>query len=268
MGRVQDKVAIVTGSASGIGAATAGVLAGEGAQVVVADLDRDGADAQAARITADGGRAVAIGFDLGDADSIEQLVAETIGRYGKIDVLHNNAAATQLAATRDGPILAADPEVWDATLRINVRGTVLMIKAVAPHMIERQAGSIINTSSGAGAAGDLGHAAYGASKAAINAITLYAATQFGKQGVRVNAISPGLIETSASATSGHTGQLHDIMLANHLTPRLGAPLDIANAVLFLASDESTFVTGQIIGVDGGLLAHAPYFSEMTARFGV
>jgi NAD(P)-dependent dehydrogenase (short-subunit alcohol dehydrogenase family) len=265
MGRIDGKVAVVTGAASGIGAATAEVLAREGAKVVVADLNADGARSHAERISADGHEAVGIAFDLGDPASIEELIGSVVSRFGRIDVLHNNAAATHLAATRDSPILQADPEVWDDTLRINVRGTALMIKAVVPHMIERGGGSIINTSSGAGAAGDLSHTAYGASKAAINAITLYAATQFGKQGVRVNAIAPGLIETSATATSGHTGPLRDIMLANHLTPRLGTPIDIANAVLFLASDESSFVTGQIMGVDGGVLSHAPYYSEFMAQ---
>jgi NAD(P)-dependent dehydrogenase (short-subunit alcohol dehydrogenase family) len=266
MARLDGKVAIVTGAASGIGAATAEVLAREGAKVVVADLDGDRARSHAERITADGHDAVGSAFDLGDPASIEELVGSVVSTCGGIDVLHNNAAATHLAATRDSPILQADPEVWDETFRINVRGTVLMIKAVVPYMLERGGGSIINTSSGAGAAGDLGHTAYGASKAAINAITLYAATQFGKLGVRVNAIAPGLVETSASATSGHTGPLRDIMLSNHLTPRLGTPLDIANAVLFLASDESSFVTGQIMGVDGGILSHAPYYSELMAQF--
>jgi NAD(P)-dependent dehydrogenase (short-subunit alcohol dehydrogenase family) len=266
MGRVEGKIAIVTGAAGGIGAATAQVLAREGASVVVADLNRDGAVAHAEKLAADGGTALGIGFDLGDPSSIESLVAETVSAFGGIDVLHNNAAATQLAATQDGPIMQADPVVWEETFRVNVRGTALMIKAVVPHMLERGGGSIVNTSSGAGSAGDLGHAAYGASKAAVNAVTLYAATELGKLGVRVNAVSPGLIETSAAAASGHTAALRDIMLANHLTPRLGAPEDIANAVLFLASDESTFVTGQVIGVDGGVLAHAPYYSELMAHF--
>ena len=267
VGRIEGKVAIVTGAASGIGAMTAEVLAREGARVVVADVNADGATDQAKRIVADGNEAIGIAFDLGDPASIEQLVREAVRIFGGVDVLHNNAAATNIASTLDGPILTAEASVWDDTFRINVRGTALMIKAIAPHMIERGSGSIINTSSGAGASGDLGHAAYGASKAAINAVTLYAATELGKRGVRVNAVAPGLVVTPASEASGHGGDFADIMLANHLTPRLGLPIDIANAVLWLASDESTFVTGQIIGVDGGLLSHAPYYSDLIARFG-
>ena len=133
-------------------------------------------------------------------------------------------------------------------------------------MVARGGGSIINTSSGAGLLGDLGHAAYGASKAAINAITMYAATEFGKQGVRVNAIAPGLIVIPGKKTSDHSGSLLDIIVANMLTTRAGAPLDIAYMVLYLASDESEYVTGQVLCVDGGMAAHQPYISEMRALF--
>jgi NAD(P)-dependent dehydrogenase (short-subunit alcohol dehydrogenase family) len=262
MGRVTGKVAIVTGAASGIGAATADVLAREGARVVVADLDADRAREQAQRIVEAGGEAVAVPFDLGDEASIELLVRQAIDAYGRIDVLHNNAAATHLAATADAPLAELASSVWDDTFRINVRGTALMIKAVVPHMIEQRTGSIINTSSMAGMSGDLGHPAYGASKAAINVLTQYAATEFGKHGIRVNAVAPGLIVTGAAGESGHSGPMADIMLANHLTPRLGTPTDIAEAVLFLASEESGFVTGHILRVDGGLSAHAPYVSEL------
>jgi NAD(P)-dependent dehydrogenase (short-subunit alcohol dehydrogenase family) len=115
--------------------------------------------------------------------------------------------------------------------------------------------------------GDLGHPAYGASKAAINVVTQYAATEFGKHGVRVNAVAPGLVVTEVSRESGHAGPMADAMLANHLTPRLGTARDIALAVLYLASDESEFVTGQVLCVDGGLGAHAPYVSELRGLLG-
>jgi NAD(P)-dependent dehydrogenase (short-subunit alcohol dehydrogenase family) len=267
MGRVSGKVAIVTGAASGIGAATAEVLAREGARVVVADLDGDAARRQAHRIVEAGGEAIAHAFDLGDESSIERLVRQTLDTFGRVDVLHNNAAATHLAATADSPLALLAAAVWDDTFRINVRGTALMIKNVVPHMIEQRAGSIINTSSLAGMSGDLGHPAYGASKAAINVLTQYAATEFGKDGIRVNAVAPGLITTRASEESGHGGSMSEVMLANHLTPRLGTPADVANAVLYLASDESGFVTGQVLCVDGGLGAHAPYVSELRELLG-
>lgn len=264
MDRVRGKVAIVTGAASGIGAASAQVLAEEGARVIVADLDEAGAKDHAAGLVARGLEATAAQFDLGDADSIAALIAQTVDTYGALDILHNNAAATHLAATRDLPIAQADPGVWDETMRINVRGTMLAIKLAAPHLIAGGRGSIINTSSGSGLTGDLGNPAYGASKAAIISLTQYAATQYGKQGLRVNAITPGLIVTRASAESGHADRLGDIMLRNNLIQRLGEPRDVANLVLFLASEESSFITGQIIGVDGGMTAHAPYYSDFMA----
>jgi NAD(P)-dependent dehydrogenase (short-subunit alcohol dehydrogenase family) len=266
MGRVDGKVAIVTGAASGIGAATAQLLAEHGARVVVADMNLGGAEAHAAHIRSLGHEAVAMAFDLGDEASIASLIERTVAELGGLDVLHNNAAATQLAAHSDGPVSAAEATVWDDTMRINARGTALAIKLAAPHMIERGGGSIINTSSGASLLGDLGHAAYGASKAAINAITMYAATELGKQGIRVNAIAPGLILTDATVASGHAEALLPIMISNAMTTRVGVPLDIAYMVLFLASDESTFVTGQVICVDGGMMAHQPYISELRAMF--
>jgi len=268
MGRVAGKVAIVTGAASGIGAATAELLAREGARVVVADLDADHAREQAQRIVEAGGDAVAVPFDLGDEASIERLVRQALDAFGRIDVLHNNAAATHLAATADAPLARLTASVWDDTFRINVRGTALMIKAVVPHMIEQGSGSIINTSSGAGMTGDVGHPAYGASKAAINVLTQHAATEFGKDGIRVNAVSPGLVVTTASQASGHSGPMAEVMLAHHLTPRLGTPSDIAHAVLFLASDESGFVTGHVLCVDGGVSAHASYVPELRNLLGV
>ena len=265
MDRVKGKVAIVTGAASGIGLATAEVLAQEGAQVVLADLDGDGARREADRLVGLGHAAIPVAFDLSVEQSIAALMEQAVAAFGGIDVLHNNAAATHLAATGDVPLANADPDVWDETLRINVRGTFLATKFAVPHMIARGGGSIINTSSGAALAGDIGHPAYGASKAAINALTQYTATEFGKQGVRANAIAPGLIVTAAAKESGHAGAMSDMMLANHLTPRLGEPRDVAYAVLFLASDEAAFITGQVINVDGGLLAHAPYYSELMAK---
>jgi NAD(P)-dependent dehydrogenase (short-subunit alcohol dehydrogenase family) len=263
-GRVEGKVAIVTGAAAGIGAATARLLAEHGARVVVADLDLERAESHAASIRSAGHEAIAIGFDLGDEDSITALIEQTCSELGGVDVLHNNAAATHLAAQEDAAVSGARAWVWDETMRINVRGTMLATKLAAAKMIQRGGGSIINTTSGASLRGDLGHAAYGASKAAINTLTLYAAAEFGKQGVRVNAIAPGLIVTELSQASGHADGLMTMMEANHLTPRVGLPIDIAYMVLYLASDESTFVTGSVMRVDGGIMSAAPYVSELRA----
>jgi NAD(P)-dependent dehydrogenase (short-subunit alcohol dehydrogenase family) len=263
-GRVGGKVAIVTGAASGIGAVTAQLLAEHGASVVVADIDSGAAERCAAKIRMANGSAVAIGFDLGDEASISALVEQVCDEFGGLDILLNNAAATRLAAFEDGAISKARASVWDETLRINVRGTMLATRLAAEKMIYRGGGSIINMSSVAAVQGDLGHAAYGASKSAINAITAYAATEFGKSGVRVNAIAPGLIVTEIAHESGHAESLTAIMERNHLTPRVGRPMDVAYMVLYLASDESEFVTGSVMRVDGGLMTAAPYVSELHA----
>jgi NAD(P)-dependent dehydrogenase (short-subunit alcohol dehydrogenase family) len=262
MGRVQGKVAIVTGAGGGIGATTAQVLAREGAAVVVADLNVAGAEKVVAQIEEAGGEATAVAFDLGDEISIKRFVAAAVEAYGGVDILHNNAAATHLGGTQDRPVADADGDIWDETMRINLRGTMQVTKHVVPHMVARGGGSIINASSGAGLSGDLGHPAYGASKAAVARLTTYVATEFGKQGIRCNAIAPGLVVTERTEQTYAAGPMRELMLRHHLTPRLGKPDDIAQCVLFLASDESAFITGQVISVDGGLLAHVPYWADV------
>ncbi|MFH0178103.1 SDR family NAD(P)-dependent oxidoreductase [Streptomyces cacaoi] len=261
MGRFEDRLFLVTGALSAVGVATARRLAAEGAHTVVADLNLDGAEAVTQDIRAAGGSATAVPVDLGDVESVRAMVAAAVETYGGLDVLHNNAAATHLAARRDLAVVEADPGVWDETMRINLRGTMVAIQAAVPHMITRGGGSIVNTSSGAGLAGDLRNPAYGASKAALVNLTQYVATQYGKQGIRCNAIAPGFIVTPASAGSAH-GAIREAMLRHHLTPRLGRPEDVASAVVFLASDESAFITGHTLRVDGGLLSHQPYVADL------
>ena len=258
MDRLDGKVAIITGAASGIGKATARRVAAEGACTVVADLNAAGAKEVAAAISAAGGEATAVQVDLGDSGSVRAMVHAAVSAYGGLDTLHNNAAATHLAATKDLPVSTADPDVWDETMRINLRGTMVAIQAAVPHMIARGGGSVINTASGSGLAGDLRNPAYGASKAAVISFTQYVATEFGKQGVRCNAITPGFI--AISEKPGREA-VHGTMLRHALTPRLGRPEDVAALVVFLASDESAFITGQNICVDGGMLAHQPYVAD-------
>jgi len=255
MALLDGKTAIVTGAARGIGAATALRVAAEGAHTAVADLDLEGARRVAEKITAAGGSAIAVQVDLGDVESVRRMVDTVVNEFGCLDILHNNAAATHLAARFDLPVADADPAVWDDTMRINLRGTMVAIQAAIPHLLARGGGSIVITSSGSGLSGDLSHPAYGASKAALNSLTQYVATQYGKQGVRCNAIAPGFIVTEASEGSAY-GAVRETMLRHHLTPRLGRPEDVAAAVVFLASEESAFITGQTICVDGGLLAWA------------
>jgi NAD(P)-dependent dehydrogenase (short-subunit alcohol dehydrogenase family) len=264
-GRVQGKAALVTGAGGGIGAACALALAREGAAVAVADIDLAAANRTAAYIEEEGGRAIALQVDLGDEASVTAMVNAAAQALGGLDILHNNAADTRLSGTLDMPVERVDTTVWDDILRINLRGTMVAARAAIPHLRKRGGGVIINTSSNAALAGALSHSAYSASKAAINSLTQSIATQHGKEGIRCNAISPGLIVTAATRDKYVESGVGDIMLRHQLSPRLGQPEDIAAAVVFLASDEASFITGQVICVDGGSLAHQPYVADFMAK---
>jgi NAD(P)-dependent dehydrogenase (short-subunit alcohol dehydrogenase family) len=263
-GRVQGKAALVTGAGGGIGAACALALAREGAAVAVADIDLAAARRIVAHIEEEGGRAVALHVDLGDEASVTAMVEGAAQALGGLDILHNNAADTRLSGTRDMAVEKVDTGVWDDIMRINLRGTMIACRAAIPHLRKRS-GAIVNTSSNAALAGALSHSAYSASKAALNSLTQSIATQHGKEGIRCNAVSPGLIVTPANEERYASSGVGDIMLRHQLTPRLGRPEDIAAAVVFLASDEASFITGQVICVDGGSLAHQPYVAAFRDR---
>ncbi|BAI74803.1 hypothetical protein AZL_b01400 (plasmid) [Azospirillum sp. B510] len=262
-GRLAGKTAIVTGAASGIGAATAELFAREGAELVVADIDRDGAEARAAGIRASGGKAEAIRVDLGDPQSISDLLGETVRLFGGLDILYNNAAATQLSSSRDSAVEDMDIEVWDALMRTNLRGTMLAIKCALPALRRRGKGVILNASSVSAQAGAASFTAYATSKTGIETLTRYVAVQHGKDGIRCNAIAPGLIVTPATAsTYAASGGPGEIMRRHQLVPRFGCPDDVAATALFLASDEAEFITGQVINVDGGYSAVLPFNADM------
>jgi NAD(P)-dependent dehydrogenase (short-subunit alcohol dehydrogenase family) len=263
--RLEGKLALVTGGGGGIGAACALALAREGAAVAVADIQLGAAQRTAARIAEGGGRAIALHVDLGDEASVTAMVDAAAQELGGLDVLHNNAADTRLSGTRDMAVEQVDTDVWDDILRINLRGTMVASRAAIPHLRRRGGGVILNTSSNAALAGALSHSAYSASKAAINSLTQSIATQHGKEGIRCNAISPGLIVTDATRDSYAASGVADIMLRHQLSPRLGRPEDIAEAVVFLASDAAYFLTGQVICIDGGSLAHQPYVADFVDR---
>lgn len=261
-GRLKDKVAIVTGSGANIGEACVKAMAAEGASVVVADINREGAERVAGEINANGGRAMARYVDLLDENSVKNLVKDTLEHFGRIDILHNNAANTQAAQmAADAGITDLECSVWDAAFAVNARGTMLMTKHCVPAMIEAGGGSIINTSSGVSILGDIFTPAYSASKGAVNSFTRNTATQYGKKNIRCNALLPGLILTDLSRSMVPEEQL--AMLEKHtLLPRLGNPDDIARMVVFLASDEASFVTGQILAVDGGISTHQPFVGDV------
>lgn len=267
MRRLVGKVAIVTGSGSneGIGAATAKRLASEGASVILADVNVDGAEMTAAAIRQAGGDAEARNFDLNDEESIRALIASSVERYGKLDILHNNAADTRVELMAgDLAIADMDAAIWDATFHANTRGTMLMIKYAVPAMLKSGGGSIINTTSGTSNGGDLLRSAYAASKAAVECLTLYAAAQYGRQGIRCNGISPGL--TLTSAVKANIPPKHIEQIKTHaLLSGLGVPEDLAAAVAFLASDDARNITGQNIFIDGGYNSHQPHVGEHLAN---
>lgn len=260
MKRLQGKVAVISGTSGGIGAATARRLASEGAKLVLADIDVPGAEATAQSVRDAGGEAIVHYLDLAEEASIAALIGAAIARFGQIDILFNNAADTRAdTMVQDAAVAFMDADLWDSVFRINTRGTMLMIKHTLPHMVRQGGGSIINTSSGASLRGDLFRVAYASSKAAINVLTEYVAAQYGKQGIRCNVVSPGLVLTeNAVMNQGHN---LDLYLSHHLTPRLGRPEDLAAMVALLASDDGKFITAQIIPVDGGISTHFPHVAE-------
>ena len=185
------------------------------------------------------------------------MVQAAVDAFGGLDVLHNNAAdSSPDQMERDTDFLSLEVEIWDRAMAVNARGPMLGCKHAVPAMIERGGGSIINTSSVSGLTGNLTHTAYGASKGALNALTLGVATLFGKRGIRCNAVAPGVIQTPALESNVPTEFLAAYEASN-LLPRLGSTRDIAQAVVFLASDESAYITGQILRVDGGAMSHHP-----------
>jgi NAD(P)-dependent dehydrogenase (short-subunit alcohol dehydrogenase family) len=259
LNRLAQKVAIVTGGAGGIGSATARRLAREGARVVVADIAREAAEAVATEI---GAAAAAKAFDAADIDSIEELVSFTVERFGRLDILHNNAAYVGADLARDSKVTDIPIELWDKTMSINLRAYFAGCRFAIPHMVKQGGGSIINTASGSAFVGDLARVAYGTSKGAVVSLTKYVATQHAAEGIRCNAIAPGLILTPAFANSGQTNLAP--FMKQILSSRVGQPDDIAAAVAYLASAEAAYITGTVLHIDGGLSAHQPYVADFEA----
>ncbi len=264
MGRVQGKVALVTGGASGIGLSSSEILAREGAKVVIADFNEEGAKAAAAAITENGGEAIGIFLDAGDASSIEAAVEKTVEHYGALNILFNNVGLTNLQ--KDLDVVNIDLDEWDRLMNVNLKSVLLGARFAIPHMAKSGGGSIVNTASMAAFVSDPIRAAYGTSKAGVAHLTKYIATQYGKDKIRCNAVAPGLILTPA-AKNNLSPELQDVFMKYNALPYHGEAEDIGNTVLFLASDESKFITGQTIQVEGGHYLANPTTPDFKEMFG-
>ncbi|UVO54344.1 SDR family NAD(P)-dependent oxidoreductase [Sphingomonas sp. SUN039] len=260
--RFDGKIAIVTGGAGGIGAATARLLTARGAKVAIADIAFTAAQALAGELA--GARAVAL--DLEQESSISAMIADVAAHYGRIDILVNNAALLGPdIAKADGNVEDMATDLWDRTYRINVRGTMIASRAALPHLRATR-GNIVNTVSSLALQGHIIQAAYSSSKAAIIQMTRAIAASHGKIGVRCNAVAPGMTMTPA-LKEAFPAELRAVVEGETLRDRLGEPEDIAEAIAFLASDAARNITGHTIECDGGGTSHVPGLAGFRAFFG-
>ena len=243
--KLTGKVALVTGAAQGIGRAIALLLARNGADIVVSDINLEKAEETAKEITAIGPKATAVKVDVSNLSDVERMVEAIIEKLAKIDILVNNAGIT-----RDKLILRMTEDDWDAVLGVNLKGTFNCTKTVIRHMAKQRSGKIVNIASVVGEMGNAGQANYSASKAGVIGLTKTIAREYAQRGINVNAIAPGYIETPMTDALPEKAKEE----LKRLIPmeRLGKPEDVAEAVLFLVCEESSYITGQVLNVNGGI----------------
>ncbi|MFZ3166893.1 MAG: 3-oxoacyl-ACP reductase FabG [Candidatus Methanoperedens sp.] len=244
--RLENKVVIITGSGSGIGRETAILFGKEGAKVVVADVNEKAGQETAEVIRKNGSDAFFAKLDVSDREQSKEVVKDTLERYGKIDILINNAGIIQ-----DALISKMTEDQWDKVITIDLKGPFNCIQAVVEAMTNHGTGEIINVSSIVGLYGNIGQSNYSAAKAGLIGLTKTLAKELGRKGIRVNAVAPGFIYTPMTATVPE--KILEMMKEKTPVKRLGRPDDIAYALLYLASDEANFVNGAVLSVDGGLL---------------
>jgi 3-oxoacyl-[acyl-carrier protein] reductase len=242
--RMKGKVALITGGLNGLGREAALVFAAEGARLAVCDLAAEGGEVVAA-IMAKGAEGFYVSCDVSNFDAVGAMVAAVVGRFGGIDVLINNAGIT-----RDATLMKMTAEQWNQVIGVNLTGVFHCTKHVAPHMVERGRGKIINTSSVVGLFGNFGQTNYAATKAGLIGMTKTWARELGPKGITVNAVAPGFIATEMVKKMPE--KVQQMMCERTPLRRLGQPRDVANAYLFLASEEADFINGAVLSVDGGL----------------
>jgi len=244
--RLKDKVALITGGARGIGRSIAMVFAKEGADIVVADVNLESAAKTALEIEGLGRKALALELDVTDFAKVEDGVNKILDKFGKVDILVNNAGIT-----KDNLLLRMTQAEWDAVINVNLKGTFNCIKAVSRPMIKQRSGRIISIASIIGLMGNWGQANYAASKAGIIALTKTVAKELASRNINANSVAPGFIQTDMTAKLPEN--VKSKMMEAIQMDKLGTPEDVANVCLFLASEESSYVTGQTITVDGGMV---------------
>jgi 3-oxoacyl-[acyl-carrier protein] reductase len=238
-------VALITGAAQGIGKAVALLLAQNGADLVVSDINLEKAEGTTKEIESMGRKAMAIKVDVANYTDVDRMIQAVMERFGHIDILVNNAGIA-----RDKLILRMTEEDWDAVLNINLKGTFNCTKAVIKHMAKQRSGKIVNIASVVGEMGNAGQANYAASKAGVIGFTKTIAREFAQRGINVNAIAPGYIQTPM--TDGLSEKVKEELKRLIPMERLGQPEDVAHAVLFLVSETSSYITGQVLNVNGGI----------------
>lgn len=250
--RLKDKVAVVTGAASGMGKAIAELYAQEGAKVIVSDLNKEGAEAVAAGIKASGGEAIAIRTNVAELEDINAMIDTAVQQYGTLDILVNNAGIMDNMAA----IGEVDDEKWDLIFDINTKGVMRAIRKAIPIFLEKGKGVIVNTASTGGFSGAHAGAAYTASKHAVIGITKNTGFMYAQKGIRCNAIAPGATITNIASTMNNVDEFgaSRTKVTQGVIPRTGQPEEIAQVALFLASDESSFINGAVIAADGGWTA--------------